>query len=50
MILWMRKSMDKENIPPDRGLLNKKQSVQMNTFIDHRVSAEEFLKSLEEKW
>ena len=43
-------SMDKENIPPDRGLLNKKQSVQMNTFIDRRVSAEEFLKSLEEKW
>ena len=45
-----KKSMDKENIPPERGLLNKKQSVQMNTFIDRRVSAEEFLKSLEEKW
>ena len=40
----------KENIPPEQGLLNKKQSVQMNTFIDRRVSAEEFLKSLEEKW
>ena len=44
------KSMDKENNSPVRGLLNKKQSVQMNTFIDRRVSAEEFLKSLEEKW
>ena len=41
--------MDKENIPPEWGLLNKLQSAQLNTFIDRRVSAEEFLKSLEEK-
>ena len=45
-----KKSMDKKNIPPERGLLNKKQSVQMNTFVDRRVSDEDFLKSLEEKW
>ena len=40
----------KENIANFPKKSSNKKSVQMNTFLDRRVSTEVFLKSLERKW